>query len=86
LVWALVNTVLLQEVAGKGYVVQRLALRRLGGVLGSSIVGGEPMTKDRLRTLIESEDTVRSLVYQLVSVGRDVRSSSMHMSYTRARS
>ncbi len=81
LVWALVNTVLLQEVAGKGYVVQRLALRRLGGVLGLSVVGGEPMTKGRLRTLIESEDTVRSLVYQLVSVGRDVRSSSMHMSY-----
>ena len=59
-------------------------MRRLGGALGSgSIVGGERMTNARLRALIESEDTVRSLVYQLNSVGRDVRSSTMHWSYER---
>ena len=77
LVWALVNTVLLQEASGKGFVVHRNVMRRLGGCVG----GHQVMTRAQLRRMMESEETVRSLVSQLMCVGKDVRSTTMHWSY-----
>ena len=75
--WAMVNTALLEEAAGKGFAVHRNVMRRLGW----RVVGGEVLTKAKLRSLMESEDTCRSLVHQLMSVGRDVRSTPMQWSY-----
>ena len=77
LVWALVNSVLVGEAAGKGFVVHRNVMRRLGGrVEGTSV-----LTRRRLRELMESEETARSIVGQLMSVGRDVRSTPMQRSH-----
>ena len=77
LVWALVNSVLVGEAAGKGFVVHRNVMRRLGGrVEGTSV-----LTRRRLRELMESEETARSIVGQLMSVGRDVRSTPMQWSH-----
>ena len=83
LVWAIVNIALLEAIAHKGFVVQRLMLRRMGGSLGSHIAGDAPLTKARLRRLMECEDTVRSLVYQLQAVGRDVPASGMQWGFER---
>ena len=69
LVWALVNSELLSEAAGKGHVVHRLALRRQG----FRIVGDAVLTRRRLREMIECKATSRSLVHQLMSVCREVR-------------
>jgi len=76
-VWAFVNTILLQEAAGKGFAVQRNVMRRIGG----RFVGRRVTTKAQLREMIEDEDAVRTLVHQLMSVGRDVRSTPMHWAY-----
>jgi hypothetical protein len=76
-VWAMVNTLLLSEAGGKGFVVHRNVMRRLGW----RIVGGEVLTKGKLRELMEQEDTVRSMVHQLMSVGKDVRSTPMQWGY-----
>jgi hypothetical protein len=73
-VWAFVNTLLLQEAQGKGHAVQRNVMRRIGGRLS----GHRVTTKAQLREIIEDEDAVRVLVHQLMSVGRDVRSTPMH--------
>ena len=77
LVWAIVNTVLLSEAAGKGFVVHRNVMRRLGG----RVVGGAVLRKADLREMLESEEVLRSMMYQLMSVGRDVRSTPMQWSY-----
>ncbi len=77
MVWAMVNTALLEQAAGKGFALHRNVMRRLGW----RVVGGEVLTKAKLRSLMESEDTCRSLVHQLMSVGRDVRSTPMQWSY-----
>ena len=78
LLWAAVNTILLEEAAGKGYVVHRNVIKRLGGRL----VGGEILTKGELRDLLRGEDeatrsVTSALVYNLQSVGRSVRSTTM---------
>ena len=49
-VWAIVNTVLLAEARGKGYVVQTRTLRRMGHRLGSE----EPLTREALRAMVQS--------------------------------
>ena len=77
LVWALVNSELLSEAAGKGHVVHRLALRRQG----FRIVGDAVLTRRHLREMIECEATSRSLVHQLMTVGREVRSTPMDWAY-----
>jgi len=79
LIWALVNVLLLLESSGKGFAVHRVAMRRLRG----RVEGFEVLTRRQLRDIIESEDAARSLVYQLQSVGRDVRSTPMSWSYER---
>ena len=81
LLWAAVNTILLEEAAGKGYVVHLNVIKRLGGRL----VGGEILTKGELRDLLRGEDeatrsVTSALVYNLQSVGRSVRSTTMQWS------
>ena len=73
LLWALVNVMLLIEARGKGFAVHRVAMRRLRGRLS----GHEVLTRRELQELLQDEQTCRSLVYQLMSVGRDVRSTPM---------
>ena len=73
LVWAVVNTVLLQEARGKGYIVQKTALRRLGGRMGSE----EPLTRESLKRILQSEETAGRLVHSLMTVGQNVRSTPM---------
>ena len=75
--WALVNTVLLNEARGKGAAVRKNFMRRVGG----RVVGYEYMTKGRLREMIQDEQQVRTLVHQLMTVGRDVRSTPMCYAY-----
>ena len=58
-VWAMVNTLLMGEAAGKGFAVHRNVLRRQGGRLR----GAELLTKGRLREMLEDEQAVRSLVH-----------------------
>jgi hypothetical protein len=72
-VWAMVNTLLLGEARGRGFGVYRNVLRRVG--LG--LQGGAVLTKARLRDMLRSEDSMRVLVNQLMTVGRDVRSTPM---------
>ena len=75
LVWAIVNTVLLEESRGKGYVVQKVALRRMGARLG---VGADtPLTREELRAALKDEETAASLVHVLMTVGQGVRSTPM---------
>ena len=81
LLWAMVNTILLEEAAGKGFAVHRNVVRRLGG----RVVGGGVLTKDALRKLLKGEDEAArsvtgALVYNLQSVGRSVRSTTMQWS------
>jgi len=76
-VWAFVNTLLLEEAYGKGFAVQRNVMRRIGG----RVVGHKITTKAQLREMIEDEQAVRTLVHQLMSVGRDVRSTPMQWAY-----
>ena len=73
LLWSLINGVLISEAAGKGYAVHRNVMRRLGG----RVVGNDVLTRRRLRELMESEETARSIVNQLMTVGRSVRSTPM---------
>ena len=75
--WAAVNTVLLTEASGKGFVVHRNVMRRLG----HRVVGATVVTKGQLREMLQSEEALRSMMYQLMSVGRDVRATPMQMSY-----
>ena len=68
-VWAMVNTVLLSEAAGKGVAVHRNVLRRQG----HRLVGGAVLTASRLRDMIQNEESARSIVNQIQVLGRDVR-------------
>ena len=78
-VWAIVNAVLLSEARGKGYAVQRNVLRRIG----CRMVGHHHMSRGELRDLMGQKDGVRSIVHQLMSVGRDVRATPMHFAHKR---
>ena len=73
LVWALVNGVLLEEASGRGYAVHRVLLRRKG----ARLQGDELMTRSGLLRMIEEEDKMREVARQLMTVGRDVRSTPM---------
>ena len=57
--------------------MHRLALKRQG----LRIVGGAVLTRKRLREMIESEESARSLVHQLMTVGREVRSTPIDWAY-----
>ena len=75
--WALVNQALLSEARGKGHVVQRMLLHRMG----ARLQGHRLMTRTELREMIENEETQRVVVHQLMRVGRDVRSTPMYWAY-----
>ena len=70
-VYALNNDVLLNEASGKGFVVYRNMLRRIGG----RVRGAPVLTKARLRAMIEDEDAARAVVGSLQRQGRTVRST-----------
>ena len=74
--WAMVNTILIAEAAGKGFAVYKNVMRRRG--YGA---GNEVLTKRRLRELLADEEAARAMVYNLQNVGRDVRSTPMQWSY-----
>jgi len=78
-VWAAVNTVLILEACKRGFGVYKNVKRRLG--FGQGLGGGNVLTRGRLKEMRESEDLVRSLVYQLQTVGRDVRATSTQLQY-----
>ena len=77
LVWALVNGLLVRQASGKGFLVHRIMMRRLGW----RVAGQEVLTKGELRNLMSDESTARSLVGQLGTCGRDVPSTPMHWSF-----
>ena len=77
LVWALVNGVLVRQASGKGFLVHRIMMRRLGW----RVAGQEVLTKGELRNLTSDESAARSLVGQLGTCGRDVPSTPMHWSF-----
>ena len=76
-VWALVNTLLILESRGKGYAVQRNVMHRIGGRLS----GHRVTTRAQLQEMIQGEEHVRTLVHQLMTVGKDVRSTPMSWVY-----
>ena len=76
-VWALINTLLILESEHKGFAVQQNVMRRLGGRLA----GHRITTKGQLQRMIEDEEQVRGIIHQLMTVGRDVRSTPMSWSY-----
>ena len=76
-IWAMVNTVLIGEASGKGFAVHRNLLRRQG----FRSLGSQVLTKGRLRAMLEDEEAIRSIVHQLMVVGRDVRTTPMHWAY-----
>ena len=45
--------------------------------VGYTLEGGGVLTKARLREILNNEDQARVLVNQLMTVGRDVRSTPM---------
>jgi len=75
--WAMVNCLLLSEARARGFGIYRNVVRRAG--LG--LEGGQILTKQRLREILESEDRMRVLVGQLSTVGREVRSTTMQWAY-----
>jgi hypothetical protein len=76
-VWAMVNTVLLAEAAGKGFAVRRNVMKRVGW----RIVGSEVLTRGALKAMMEEEQALRAMVHQLMTVGRDVRSTPMQWAW-----
>ena len=75
--WALQNIVLLHEARGKSHAVHKQMLRRCAG----QIQGRDVMTKAKLRSLLEREDTARALIGSISTMGRDVRSTPMQWNY-----
>ena len=73
LVWAVMNTVLLEEARGKGYIVQRNTVGRMGARMDPHM----HVTKAELRKVLEDEELVRSLVNSLMKVGQNVRTTPM---------
>ena len=76
-VWAMVNTLLLSEARSRGFGVCRNVLRRVG----VGLEGGRVLTKGALKEMLKDENRTRVLVNQLMTVGRDVRSTSMQWAY-----
>lgn len=76
-VWAMVNTLLLEEARSRGFGIYRNVMRRVG----YGLEGGAVLTKARLREMLNDEDPARVLVNQLMNVGRDVRSTPMQWPY-----
>ena len=76
-VWSMVNVLLLSEARRRGYGIYRNVLRRVG----FGVQGREVLTKGQLRAILASEDAARTLVGQLSTVGRDVRSTPMQWAY-----
>ena len=76
-IWALVNSELVREAAGKGYAVHSVLMKRLRG----TVVGGAVLTKRDLKRVMEDEEALRAMVNQLQIMGRDVRSTPMQWSY-----
>src|SRR5665648_148413 len=72
LVWAIVNTVLLEETRGKGFAVQKAARKRLGYP-----DGGGPLTREALKAVLQHEETAGSVVNCLMRIGSSVRSTPM---------
>ena len=77
LVWAVTNMVLLQEARGKGYIVQKNALGRLGMRMDPNT----HMTKDGLRAVLKDEELCRGLVHSLMKVGQNVRTTPMQWAF-----
>jgi hypothetical protein len=75
-VWAIVNTVLMHEAAGKGVAVHRSVMRRQG----ARLVGNSVLTRSGLREMMRNEDSARAILNQLMVVGKTVRSTSMQWS------
>ena len=71
--WALVNTALVHEMSGKGYVVHKMFMRRVG----FRLEGGQSLRVRDLRQLVGGGGHSASLVNQLMCVGRSVRSTPM---------
>ena len=76
-IWALVNSELVREASGKGYVVHSVVMKRLRG----RVVGGAVLTKNDLRRVMADEEALRGMVNQLQIMGRDVRSTPMQWAY-----
>ena len=72
LVWAIVDTVLLQETRGESYIVQKATLRRLGYPAGEA-----PMTREELKAVLHHEEKAESVINYLMNVGSSVRSTAM---------
>ena len=73
----MVNTVLISEAAGKGAAVRKNVLKRLG----ARIVGRDLLTRGALRAMMDDEHALRAMVHQLMTIGRDVRSTPMQWAY-----
>ena len=57
--------------------MHRNVLRRRG----FGLVGGEVLTKSRLREMLRTEEEACAIVNQVMVIGKDVRSTPMQMSY-----
>jgi hypothetical protein len=66
---------LLEESRGKGYVVQKLALQRMGARLGGGF--DSRLTREELRRALQDEETAGKLVHTLMTIGQTVRSTPM---------
>ena len=75
--WALVNTALVHEMSGKGYVVHKMFCR----LVGFRLDGGEALRVRDLRQLVTGGQHGASLVNSLMCVGRSVRSTPMQWSF-----
>ena len=77
LVWALTNSVLLEEAGGKGFAVHRNLLRRMG----DRLQGDKLLTRRGLLEMIENQESARMVTHQLMTLGRTVRSTPMQWAY-----
>jgi hypothetical protein len=75
--WSLVNSALLAEAQGKCFAVHRCMLRRLG----PRVVGGGHLSKAQLRAMMEDKSQSSEMLRQLLTVGKDIRSTPMSWSY-----
>jgi hypothetical protein len=75
--WSLVNSALLNEAQGKCFAVHRCMLRRLG----ARVVGGGHLSKAQLKAMMEDKSESSEMLRQLLTVGKDIRSTPMSWSY-----
>ena len=73
----MVNTVLLEEAAGKGHAVHRVVMRRQG----HCVVGHTVLKRSELREMLQDEVAVRGMINQIMITGRTVRSTPMQWAY-----